>query len=150
MSAGCFVQYAWCISAYTCAVIQKINIPVLYRKTAPVPPFITRPFSLFLFVVAAGRLQVVETAPFGKTLVLDGKTQSAQLDEFIYHETLVHPAMLAHPDPKRVSHVAEDFHLGGCGKSRAAGGRTPSVAAPASWHPSPFSLFFATKRPIVW
>lgn len=29
--------------------------------------------------------------------------QSAQLDEFIYHETLVHPAMLAHPDPKRVS-----------------------------------------------
>ena len=48
-------------------------------------------------------LQVVETEPFGKTLVLDGKTQSAQLDEFIYHETLVHPAMLAHPDPKRVS-----------------------------------------------
>lgn len=45
---------------------------------------------------------MVETAPFGKTLVLDGKTQSAQLDEFIYHETLVHPAMLAHPDPKRV------------------------------------------------
>lgn len=48
-------------------------------------------------------LQVIETAPFGKTLVLDGKTQSAQLDEFIYHETLVHPAMLAHPNPKRVS-----------------------------------------------
>lgn len=48
-------------------------------------------------------MQVVETAPFGKTLVLDGKTQSAQLDEFIYHESLVHPAMLAHPDPKRVS-----------------------------------------------
>lgn len=46
--------------------------------------------------------QVVETAPFGKTLVLDGKTQSAQLDEFIYHESLVHPAMLAHPDPKTV------------------------------------------------
>lgn len=49
--------------------------------------------------------QVVETAPFGKTLVLDGKTQSAELDEFIYHETLVHPAMLAHPDPKRVRDI---------------------------------------------
>ena len=48
-------------------------------------------------------LQVVETSPFGKTLVLDGKTQSTQLDEFIYHESLVHPAMLSHPDPKRVS-----------------------------------------------
>lgn len=35
--------------------------------------------------------------------------QSAQLDEFIYHETLVHPAMLAHPDPKRVSKQPRGF-----------------------------------------
>ena len=48
------------------------------------------------------RIQVVETAPFGKTLVLDGKTQSALGDEYIYHESLVHPAMLLHPDPKTV------------------------------------------------
>ncbi|CAM9577919.1 unnamed protein product [Chrysoparadoxa australica] len=47
-------------------------------------------------------VQVVETKPFGKTLVLDGKTQSAQMDEFIYHESLVHPAMLLHPCPKKV------------------------------------------------
>ncbi|KAJ8602795.1 hypothetical protein CTAYLR_002603 [Chrysophaeum taylorii] len=39
-------------------------------------------------------IQVIETAPFGKTLVLDGKTQSTAFDERIYHETLVHPAML--------------------------------------------------------
>lgn len=58
-------------------------------------------------------VQVVETEPFGKTLVLDGKTQSAQLDEFIYHETLVHPAMLAHPDPKRV-------YIGGGGELATA------------------------------
>ncbi|CAM9364712.1 unnamed protein product, partial [Ectocarpus fasciculatus] len=58
-------------------------------------------------------VQVVETAPFGKTLVLDGKTQSAQLDEFIYHETLVHPAMLAHPNPKRV-------YIGGGGELATA------------------------------
>ncbi len=40
-------------------------------------------------------VQIIETATFGKTLVLDGKTQSAQLDEFAYHECLVHPTVLA-------------------------------------------------------
>ncbi|KAJ1476428.1 S-adenosyl-L-methionine-dependent methyltransferase, partial [Baffinella frigidus] len=48
------------------------------------------------------RIQVVETVPFGKTLVLDDHTQSAALDERSYHEALVHPAMLAHGSPKRV------------------------------------------------
>ncbi|CAM9882576.1 unnamed protein product [Phaeothamnion confervicola] len=48
------------------------------------------------------RIQVVETEDFGKTLVLDGRTQSAAFDEWVYHETLVHPAMLQHPDPKVV------------------------------------------------
>jgi hypothetical protein len=41
------------------------------------------------------RVQVIETADFGKTLVLDGKTQSAAIDEFAYHEALVHAPMLA-------------------------------------------------------
>jgi len=35
-------------------------------------------------------------------LVLDGKTQSTEKDEFIYHEALVHPTMLSHPCPKRI------------------------------------------------
>jgi len=39
------------------------------------------------------QIDVVETY-FGKTLVTDGKTQSAQMDEFAYHESLVHPALL--------------------------------------------------------
>lgn len=39
------------------------------------------------------KIDVVETY-FGKTLVTDGKTQSAQLDEFAYHESLVHPSLL--------------------------------------------------------
>jgi spermidine synthase len=39
---------------------------------------------------------------WGKVLILDGRLQCAQADEFIYHEALVHPAMLAHPDPRRV------------------------------------------------
>lgn len=35
-------------------------------------------------------------------LFLDGKIQSAQVDEFMFHETLVHPALLTHPRPKKV------------------------------------------------
>lgn len=47
-------------------------------------------------------IQVVDLLPFGKTLILDSKTQSSQVDEKIYHETLVHPAMLACSNPKTV------------------------------------------------
>lgn len=32
---------------------------------------------------------------FGKTLITDGKTQSTEFDEFAYHESLVHPALLS-------------------------------------------------------
>lgn len=32
-----------------------------------------------------------------QALVIDGKLQSAEIDEFIYHESLVHPALLHHP-----------------------------------------------------
>jgi spermidine synthase len=39
------------------------------------------------------QIGVIDTY-FGKTLVTDGKTQSAQFDEFAYHESLVHPALL--------------------------------------------------------
>jgi len=47
-------------------------------------------------------IMVVEFAELGKGLVLDGKTQSALVDEFVYHEALVHPAMILHGSPRRV------------------------------------------------
>ncbi|MEE9199053.1 MAG: polyamine aminopropyltransferase [Dehalococcoidia bacterium] len=47
-------------------------------------------------------IEVVDTVPFGRSLVLDGKTQSSETDEFIYHEVLVHPPMITHPSPQRV------------------------------------------------
>eukprot|EP00803_Ostreobium_quekettii_P007900 evm.model.scf_114.3 EVM.evm.TU.scf_114.3 scf_114:77875-84648(-) len=47
-------------------------------------------------------VHLVQTGPFGKVLLLDGKLQSAEADEFVYHELLVHPAMLHHPNPKTV------------------------------------------------
>ncbi len=47
-------------------------------------------------------VEVINTGSFGVCLVLDGKIQSSEADEFIYHEALVHPAMLTHPRPERV------------------------------------------------
>ena len=44
---------------------------------------------------------IVVSPLFGKMLVLDGDTQSAALDERIYHELLVHPACAANGGPKR-------------------------------------------------
>ncbi len=47
-------------------------------------------------------IMIVRLNTFGKTLVLDGLIQSSEADEYIYHEALVHPAMLLHPSPRRV------------------------------------------------
>eukprot|EP01129_Flabellula_baltica_P017489 TRINITY_DN9702_c0_g1_i1.p1 TRINITY_DN9702_c0_g1~~TRINITY_DN9702_c0_g1_i1.p1 ORF type:complete len:312 (+),score=90.82 TRINITY_DN9702_c0_g1_i1:126-1061(+) len=47
-------------------------------------------------------IHVVDLARYGRTLFLDDMMQSSQTDEYIYHEMLVHPAMLMHPDPKLV------------------------------------------------
>ncbi len=46
---------------------------------------------------------IARTHAFGDALFLDGYVQSTEADEFIYHEALVHPAMLAHPSPRRVA-----------------------------------------------
>ncbi len=47
-------------------------------------------------------MYVVETGEYGKALILDGKWQSCTGDEFLYHEALVHPAMIFHQSPKKV------------------------------------------------
>ena len=48
------------------------------------------------------KVEVLDSELFGRSLILDGKTQSTERDEHIYHETLVHPAMLCNPGPKQV------------------------------------------------
>lgn len=58
-------------------------------------------------VLAAARtdfqdMQIVESGPSGKGLVLDGKWQSCTGDEFLYHEPLVHAPCVAHGSPKSV------------------------------------------------
>ena len=47
-------------------------------------------------------IEVIRTISFGTCLVLDGKIQSSEADEFIYHEALVQPTMITHPEPRRV------------------------------------------------
>ena len=48
------------------------------------------------------KLEVFDTLPFGRILVLDGIIQLSKCDEFIYHEMLTHPAMFYHPNPKKI------------------------------------------------
>lgn len=54
-------------------------------------------------------VQVVDTVAFGKALIIDGLMQSSDVDERTYHECLVHPALLCHPNPKTV-------YVGGAGE----------------------------------
>ncbi|PCN50053.1 spermidine synthase [Candidatus Geothermarchaeota archaeon ex4572_27] len=49
------------------------------------------------------QIDVIETHDFGLCLVLDGKMQSSMVDEWMYHEALVHPAMVTHPRPLKVA-----------------------------------------------
>jgi len=46
--------------------------------------------------------ELLETPGFGKVLLLDGITQVAEFGEYRYHEPMVHPVLLTHPDPQSV------------------------------------------------
>jgi len=48
------------------------------------------------------KIDILELGVFGKTLFLDHKIQSAQVDEFIFHESLVHTGMITHGSPEKV------------------------------------------------
>ncbi len=56
-------------------------------------------------VATSSRFQeilIVDTVGYGKALFLDGVPQSSELDEYIYHEAFVHPALVVHDAPKKV------------------------------------------------
>jgi thermospermine synthase len=48
------------------------------------------------------KVEVLDTIPFSRILLNDGLLQSTYSDEYVYHECLVHPALVAHGNPKRV------------------------------------------------
>jgi len=47
-------------------------------------------------------VDIVELVPFGRSLIIDEMMQSSEKDEFSYHESLVHPALTIHPNPRHV------------------------------------------------
>jgi len=47
-------------------------------------------------------IKIFNTETFGRVFALDQATQLTEKDEFIYHEMLIHPSMLAHPNPKKI------------------------------------------------
>ena len=58
-------------------------------------------------------IQVMNSVYYGKVLILDGVIQLTEKDADSYNEMMVHPAMMAHPKPKRVLVIG-----GGDGKLR--------------------------------
>ncbi|RKP51129.1 polyamine aminopropyltransferase [Trinickia fusca] len=47
------------------------------------------------------QIEVWETPQLGKLFTLDGRPMTSVGDEFVYHECMVHPGALAHPEPKK-------------------------------------------------
>ncbi|MFN7106307.1 MAG: polyamine aminopropyltransferase, partial [Pyrobaculum sp.] len=45
---------------------------------------------------------VADTEDYGRALILDGYIQSSYYDEYYYHESLVHPALSTHINPREV------------------------------------------------
>ncbi len=53
-----------------------------------------------------------ESPRLGRVLTLDGIVQQTDLDTYVYHELLAHPALMSHPDPQRVAVIGGgDGHL---------------------------------------
>ncbi len=48
------------------------------------------------------KVEVLETDTWGNMMTIDGMVMLSEKDEFVYHEMIAHPAMFAHPEPKRV------------------------------------------------
>src|SRR5262249_53499324 len=72
-----------------------------FETTTPVEGHfhaITR--TVFSLRTKSQHMEILETASYGKCLVLDGRIQSSTADEFVYHETLVHPGMILPPRPE--------------------------------------------------
>ncbi|MDX5151707.1 MAG: polyamine aminopropyltransferase [Acidiferrobacterales bacterium] len=60
------------------------------------------------------KLEIFETATFGRLMTLDGLVMLTDRDNFIYHEMMTHPALFTHPSPKRVAIIGG----GDCGSLR--------------------------------
>ena len=85
-------------------MVHQENLTLWYTESAS--PYDNRSVSvrscLFMGRTAFQNVTILDTHDYGKMLIIDDQPQSAEEDEYIYHEALVHPAMMTHPDPRRV------------------------------------------------
>lgn len=68
------------------------------------------------------KMEIYETAQYGKLFRLDGYNMTSEREEFVYHENLIHPALTAHNAPKKVLIIG-----GGDGGSSEEALKHPSV-----------------------
>lgn len=91
---------------------QKLNMKKIKRRNRSkwVVEFFT-PYEKYLYKVKRfivkqqtkfQKAQIVDTYKYGRCLILDGELQSAESDEFIYHEALVHPTIVTSSKPRKV------------------------------------------------
>lgn len=73
----------------------------LVERLTPSAAFAFRGQVLHGQATAHQSLQIVQTDCFGKALRLDGRFMTSEKEEFFYHEALVHPAAISHPNPGR-------------------------------------------------
>ena len=60
------------------------------------------------------KLEVYETATFGRLMTLDDVAMLTTRDNFVYHEMMAHPVLFSHPAPKKVCIIGG----GDCGTLR--------------------------------
>ena len=48
------------------------------------------------------KIEILDSVAMGKVMLLDNKVMVSEKDEFYYHESIAHPALSIHPNPKRV------------------------------------------------
>ena len=48
------------------------------------------------------KIELYETERWGTLLVIDGKIQACEFDEFVYHEMIAHLPLLSHPKPEKI------------------------------------------------
>ena len=68
------------------------------------------------------KLEIYDTPHYGRIFRLDGFNMTSEREEFVYHENLIHPALTAHPAPKKVLIIG-----GGDGGSAEEALKHPSV-----------------------
>jgi spermidine synthase len=68
------------------------------------------------------KVEIYDTAHYGRIFRLDGYNMTSEREEFVYHENLIHPALAAHAAPRKVLIIG-----GGDGGSSEEALKHPSV-----------------------